>query len=47
MNKLKQTCKREFPIGVFVYPTLKGARGKITKRKTMLIIIFKRNRFFK
>jgi len=28
MNKLKQTCKRKFPIAFFVYPTKEGARGK-------------------
>jgi len=31
INKLKQTCKHSFPIAVFVYPTLKGAKGKINK----------------
>jgi len=46
MNKLKQTCKMKFPIAVFVYPTLKGARGKFYKRyknanKTRFFIVMR------
>jgi len=39
IDKLKQTCRRSFPITVFVDPTLKGARGKIIYVLEMNIIL--------